>query len=110
MKNLFHTIELNEYVGTQHFTKGNGFYIVKYLGWSGMQDDLHYFNNGFWVALETLQSVPTAFLDLWDKDEETKEEKPLEKGKLNVSEEFFLKAIAISKCNSQSIKISDIIK
>jgi len=101
---MFYTINIKtDWFTIEEFNKGNGFYKV--IG--PVRSDIHYFNNGYWVTLEAMNIIPKEFLEFWDQEEPGKTEEP---GKLTVTEDFFLKTIAISKANTQNIKITDIIK
>jgi len=104
---MFHKITLNGYAGILDFTKGQGFYLVDYT--NGLMSDIHYWNplNSFWATLEIAQNFPREFLELF---EETVPIAETGTGKVSLSEDFLLKLIAVSKVNSQTVKLNDILK
>jgi hypothetical protein len=104
---MFHKITLNGYPGTLDFTKGQGFYLVDYT--NGHMSNIHYWNpsNVRWITLEIAQNFPKEFLDLF---EETVPIAETGTGKVSLSEDFLLKLIAVSKVNSQTVKLNDILK
>ena len=108
---MFYTIELQKVVTSEDYTKGLGFYLVKYNGWSGMVDAINYFNpvNGFMLYLEPANIYPKEFLELFEEGYE-KPKEIAEDGKMSMSEDFVLRLIAVSKVNTQSVKLNDIIK
>lgn len=104
---MFHKITVSkEYADLNDLNKGQGFYLVK----TNLGEDLQYVNpsTNFWITLEPSNNLPKEFLDLFESGIPEKED--VVDDKLKVSENFILKAMAMSKANSQSIKITDIIK
>jgi hypothetical protein len=104
---MFHKITLNGYPGALDFKKGQGFYLVDYT--NGAMSDIHYWNplNSYWIPLEFAQNFPREFLELF---EETVPIAETGTGKVSLSEDFLLKLIAVSKVNSQTVKLNDILK
>jgi len=104
---MFHKITLNGHPSTLDFTKGQGFYLVEYTTWQ--MSDIHYWNpsNVYWITLEIAQNFPMEFLELF---EETVPVSVSAIGKVSLSEDFLLKLIAVSKVNSQTVKLNDILK
>lgn len=102
---MYYKIQTDNYPQISDFTKGFGFYLVHNT--SGGFKDVHYFNpvNNFWLTLDGVMNLPKEFLDLFEQDvvEETKQKEGY------VSESFALKAMALAKANTNTIKVSDIL-
>ena len=107
---MFHKITLNGHPSTLDFTKGQGFYLVEYTTWQ--MSDIHYWNpsNSYWITLEIAQNFPMEFLEFLELFEETVQIAETGTGKVSLSEDFLLKLIAVSKVNSQDVKLNDILK
>lgn len=109
---MFHKITLSDYVKIEDFNKGFGLYLIDYKGLNGLINDVHFYSpkhafcSAFCSALDITENMPQEFLDLFEEKEQTKE---VESNTNLVSEEFALKAMAIAKANSQTIKVSDIL-
>lgn len=86
------------------FSLGNGFYLIK----TNVSEDLHYFNNGLWLTIQPSNMVPGNILEMFEQ-EDTTTEKSIKEGRIEISESFFLKAIAMGKANSQNIKAIDLV-
>lgn len=89
------------------FSKGHGFYLINYT--NGSFPDIHYFNplTNYWMTLEVAQNFPKEFIDLFEDVKPISETEP---GKVALSENFLLKLLAVSKVNTQSVKLNDILK
>lgn len=104
-KKTIETIYPND---TSVFNEGNGFYLV--TGSDGLTW-CHYYNNGFWSTLQMDHEMPTEFIALFDEMEKDVPEKEiLVDGKINVTEGFILKAIAIGRANGNNIKVNELLK
>lgn len=105
---MYYKIQTNGYPTESDFNLGFGFYMVH----NKEQDitDIHYYNpsSNWWVVLESTYKMPSDFLKLFEEKEEVVEETTQKEG--YVSESFALKAMALAKANTQTIKVSDIIK
>tara|TARA_R110002012_G_scaffold321174_1_gene547886 strand:+ start:1118 stop:1411 length:294 start_codon:yes stop_codon:yes gene_type:complete len=90
------------------FSKGPGFYLVKYNGFNGLVDEVYFLpKQGFYFVMGQWNVLPDGFIDIFDNGIPKKEDVEVDK---MVSESFALKAMALAKANTQSIKISDILK
>ena len=102
---MFYKIETQAFPAATDFKLGNGFYLVHQLDIN--QHVVHYYNNGIWLTLQNTEDAP--FLkELFESVQ--LEESEIKEQPNYVSEEFALKAMAIAKANSQSIKVSDVLK
>ena len=107
---IFNKIKLNEgeILNDLSFQNGIGFYIVTYDPAMNMLAEIVYRGSyGGWMNIETVNGANQSLLDLF---EDEIEEVIVEDGKMNVSEDFLLRLIGISKTSGSNIKVSDILK
>ena len=90
------------------FKNGNGFYLVSYSKLNMINEVVYKGMYGGWLVLDNESVFSLEFLELFNKDK--KEDVILEEGKMNVTEDFLLRLIGISKTSGSNIKVSDIIK
>ena len=107
MKTIFHKIATAAYTQTNEFSKGNGFYLVTHN--NGDQTDVHFWNGGMWLNLGFANVVPPELLKLFEQEAELSTTLEQKENSLLVTEGFFLKAMAMAKVNTQTIKLSDIL-
>jgi len=109
---MMHKLTVATYPDLTSFQSGSGFYEV--FQQSDGTSWLYYFNitTNMYYMLEDINVVPREVLEsLRGKQEEKQEEmeKPIPALEGMVSETFALKAMAIAKANTQTIKMSDIL-
>lgn len=84
--------------------QGNGFYLIKIK--QDDRTDMYYRKDDVFMFIFDIKDAMPEFLELF----ENKEEAPEKPQKHFISESFVLKAMAIAKANTNTIKISDILK
>lgn len=105
---MYYKIQTNGYPTESDFNLGFGFYMVHNKGQN--LTDIYYYNpkNNWWSIMQPISDMPSDFLKLFEEKEDVVEETKQKEG--YVSESFALKAMALAKANTQTIKVSDIIK
>lgn len=105
---MYYKIQTNGYPNLENFDKGFGFYLVRNV-LDNLEDVIFYnSNNRSFLYLSPISEIPSEFLSLFEDKEEEDEKTSHKEG--YVSEMFALKAMALAKANTQSIKVSDIIR
>lgn len=107
---MYYKIQTNGYPTERDFNLGFGFYMVHNKEQN--LTDIHYYNpkNNWWSIMQPISDMPSDFLKLFEEDVVEKDvvEETIQKEGY-VSESFALKAMALAKANTNTIKVSDIL-
>lgn len=106
---MFYTLELENYPNTEDFKDRFGFYKVKNASQNITTVEFYnpVSNNWFTMALN-ITEIPQEFLDNWEEKDVEPPKEPSQQDRF-VSENFALKAMALAKANTNTIKVSDIL-
>jgi hypothetical protein len=87
------------------FKKGLGLYLLRYLPQLSYQNDVWFYNSkqSIFTFLCYENDLPNEALEYFET------EKMPKKQETKFNEDFVLKAMALAKCNTQTIKLSDIL-